>query len=144
LDSTKVSRVLEEMLTTARWFPKIPDIREAVLGNPNQDAEEAWEEIAGLIPVWRSSLQFEWDAQASGFTCGTAALHIPDDPVLKRALVRLGGARALACMNPSNLNLVRRDFIAEFSSIKKEHPEMIELPEGCDFVKQLAEAKKMP
>ncbi len=147
LDFTKVARVLESMLSTARWFPKIPDIREAILGSPVKEAEEAWEEISRLIPRWRSELEFEWDAQASGFSCGSASFDLPDDPVLNRALMRLGGARAMACMNPANLNLLKRDFIMEFSSIKKEHPEMLELPLRDDLIKRLAEvaqAKRMP
>ena len=48
----------------------------------------------------------------------------------------------MACMNPAHLNLVKRDFISEFSAIKKEHPEMLELP-APDYIKQLAEGKKM-
>ena len=153
LPFAKVCEVLESMLTTARWFPKIPDIREAVLGGPNQDAAEAWEKITRLIPRWRMALENECDTQASGFTCGTATFDLPDDPVLRRALLRMGGARAMACMNPANLNLVKKDFISEYSNLKKEHPELLEITDGNSpkitgvfktALAEVVERKRMP
>jgi hypothetical protein len=147
LDFLKLKANLEGMLNTARWFPKIPEIREAVLGGPDRDAAEAWERIARMIPQWWSALELECDALGSGFTCGTASFDLPDGQVLRQCLLRLGGPRALAAMNPAHLNLMRKDFITEYSSLQKEHPELL-LSEGNPklrgLLKPLVDSKGMP
>ena len=147
LDFLKLKACLEGMLNTARWFPKIPEIREAVLGGPDRDAAEAWEKIARIIPQWRSALELECDALGSGFTCGTASFDLPDGQVLRQCLLRLGGPRALAAMNPAHLNLLRKDFVTEYCNLQREHPELLTLNEVNPQVRGLLKSlgdKKMP
>lgn len=135
LSPAAVCAVLKRMRKTARWFPKIPDIREAVLGKPQSPAEvetemanQAWEQISMLLPSWRNKLEMEADCLASGFSCYRAELEIPNDPVIKNAVRRLGGARAIASTQDRNLSFVRKDFIEAHRQVSGKS-DMGQLPE---------------
>lgn len=125
LDHGKLLIALESMIKTARFFPKIPDIREAVIGHPGDDA---WQKMVARVDGWRDRLELEADAVYSGFSCGREISKFDVsglDPVARLALTRLGGPRALACANPAHLPLIRKDFLSEYRAIVVEHPHLL-------------------
>lgn len=146
----RITHALESMIMTTRWFPKIPDVREAVLGGPHDLENSAWDKIVKKIEDWKSAIECEADAVYSGFSCarGMATFDLRDlNPYEKLALTRLGGPRSLASANPAYIPLLKKQFVEEYSYVRKEHAHLlvsenqVELPEE---VKQLAEKKKMP
>lgn len=143
LEADKVLLVLEKMLNTARFFPKIPDIREAVLGAPGSPANLQWETISKHLDGWRSALETERDAFAAGFSCGAATFSLNglDEPS-KLTLRRLGGPRAVASANPAHLPLLKKQFIEEYTAVVREHPHLL----GADTVKIpiLSDGSKFP
>lgn len=140
LDPRNLMAVLETMLKTAKWFPKIPEIREAVLGDAG---EKSWEIIASRVDAWRDRAQFADDVLASGFSCGRniATFDLSGlDEVAKLTLRRLGGARSLACANPAHLPLIRKDFVAGYKAVVIEHPHLLEAGDDAQILKQLVAA----
>lgn len=140
LEPEKLMAVLESMLQTAKWFPKIPEIREAVLGNAG---EKSWEIIASRVNGWRDRMQFSDDVVASGFSCGReiATFDLSGlDPVAKLTLRRLGGARSLACANPAHLPLIKKDFVEGYKAVVIEHPHLLEAGDDAEILKQLVGA----
>lgn len=125
LDPVKLLAVLEGMIKTHRFFPKIPEIRELVIGHPG---EEAWQSIAARVSGWRDRMELESDAIYSGFSCGreVAKFDLSGlDGAARIALARLGGPRALACANPAHLPLIKKDFVSEYRAVVVEHPHLL-------------------
>lgn len=137
LEDLPFERLIEEltgMLDTCRWFPKIPEIREAVLGNPlSEDAEREWAVIAQSIDHWQDQMEFESDCYASGFSCGAQALSTKglSEPA-RMVLTRLGGPRAVAATNPAFIMKLKDRFVEEYKHVVKEHPHLREI-EGTGF-----------
>lgn len=137
LDARKLIAALESMLKTAKWFPKIPEIREAVLGD---DGEKAWEIIASRVNSWRDRMQFADEVLANGFSCGReiAKFDLSGlDQAAQLTLRRMGGVRAIACANPAHLGLIRKDFVADYKAVVVEHPHLLSGGDDAKILKQL-------
>jgi len=87
LEFEGLMRALESLVLTSRWFPKIPEIREAVLGKPldpktleGVECELAWEHVTHYCRKWHPDIEFGTYGQAPPLT---SAEH--------RAMVAVGG-----------------------------------------------------
>lgn len=147
LDAESLSLACASAAKSCKFFPTVAHIREHAEKRAGHDAPNlAWDKIVKKIEGWRYALENEADAVYSGFSCarGMATFDVGDlDAAARLALTRLGGPRSLACANPSHIPLLKKQFVEEYSSVRIEHPHLLDsaFPE---VVKQLAEKLKMP
>lgn len=138
LPSGEVSKAIEGMILTERFFPSVAEIRELV--SPSNGSQQ-WDSLASRISSWQDRLQLASDAAYSGFDCfnNIAKFDMSGlDSVARMVVRRLGGPEAIALANPAHLPLLRKDFVEEYNHIRKEHPHLL-LEEGKNqFQKLLA------
>jgi hypothetical protein len=120
---------LEGMIKTCAWFPKIPEIREAVIGNPEQaEIDAQWQQIASRIESWSNTMADEADCYASGFSCYNPTLSMKGlSELAKLVLARLGGPRAVAASDSQYLPLLKKQFTEEYKHVLQEHPHLKQL-----------------
>lgn len=105
---------LEAFILEARWFPKIPDIRDRVLGPvpdkkllSDAEAEVAWEKVLNFVDKWHPDI---------------GALQ--DAPLLteleRRALYSIGGPAQVQGQfeGGPGMPFLHRDFIAAFQRLR--------------------------
>lgn len=66
LPAERVTEALESLLFTAKWFPKIPEIRELIEGNPEElreaEGEAAWQAVLEYANGWHPDIGLMSDA----------------------------------------------------------------------------------
>lgn len=110
----ELAACLEKLILEARWFPKIPDIREKVLG-PAQDkklladaeAETAWENVLHFVDKWHPDIGALRDAPSLS-ELERRALNIIGGPA--QVQNQFDGGRGMP--------FLRRDFIAAFQRLR--------------------------
>lgn len=130
----KLIDALSLMVTTCEWFPKIPHIREAVLGkqkdNEDAEAEAAWLRVLAYANLWHPDI---------GVMTGCPKINQRE----KRSLEFAGGIYKLWTLQddaPQELDFMRKAFIESYKRSElvdhalalAEFPKRAQLPENAD------------
>lgn len=118
IDGEKVNAALESALLTCKWFPKIAEIREMVMGNPvvadDAEADTAWANVIRYVDNWHPDI----GAYGPGLTSREQyALRVIGGPLVVQD--NFGG---------KSLQFLRRDFIAIWKRafVADEHLRLLE------------------
>jgi hypothetical protein len=114
LDAEKVTAALDGALLSCKWFPKIPEIRDIVLGPvpekkllDDAEAEAAWEKVLNFVDRWHPDIGAFRDAPLLS-ELEQRALNTVGGPA--QVQDQVGGGKGLPFLH--------RDFLAAFQRLR--------------------------